>query len=80
MQLPVIKQLVEGFSMEDLQTAENAILNGNPLSIEVGGVDEGEQLTHVLAAITIIENMKNNNVDYRTAQREYVKAVRDIMM
>jgi hypothetical protein len=80
MQLPVIKQLVETYNIEVLKVAEVAIVNGAVLDIEVGGVDAGEQLTHVLAAINIMENMSKNGVDYRTAQREYVKNVRDMLM
>jgi hypothetical protein len=80
MQLPVIKQLVENHSVVELHAAEESIMGGNPLAIEVGGVNKGEQRTHVLAALYIIEKMSKGSVDYRTAQREYVKSVRDILM
>jgi hypothetical protein len=80
MKLPEIKKLVENYNTSQLGAAEAAIINGEVLSIEVGGDDAGEQLTHVLAAMWINEHMLNNGTDFRTAQREYVKVVRDVMM
>ncbi|WP_425391517.1 DUF6952 family protein [Ekhidna sp.] len=45
--------------------------------IEIPGEDEGEQLTHAYAAIQIIESMNDNNVDFKTALREYTGRVRN---
>jgi hypothetical protein len=53
MKLPVIKALAENQTLENLRKAEEELLNGEALSIEVEGVDEGEQLTHILGAIDI---------------------------
>ncbi len=77
MQLPEIKKLTEAYSMEQLREAEDAILNEQPISIEVGGKDEGEQLTHVLAAIEILHDMQQNQSDLRTAIRNYTQRVRN---
>ncbi len=77
MQLPEIKRLAETYSIEQLHEAEDAILNEQKPAIEVGGKDEGEQLTHVLAAIEILHDMKHNQCDLRIAVRNYTQRVRN---
>jgi hypothetical protein len=77
MKIPIIKKLVEIESFDNLQKAEEAILNGEALDIEVDGEDEGEQLTHVIAAMWIQEKMKEEGLDFKTALREYTKKVRE---
>jgi len=76
MKIPVIKSLVETYSIDQLAEAENAIMNEETLNIQVDGDDEGEQLTHVLAAIFIHEQISSANMDFPTALREYTKKVR----
>ncbi|WPP49559.1 DUF6952 family protein [Catalinimonas niigatensis] len=77
MKIPVVKKLVENQSMEDLIAAEEALVEDKPLPIEVGGDDEGEKLTHILAAIFILERMKSDGVDFKSALREYTRRVRE---
>lgn len=77
MKLPEIKKLVENHSMEDLGQVEAQILEGEALSFEVGGDDEGEQLTHVMAAMAILDDMQKNGTEFRDAFRNYTKRVRD---
>lgn len=77
MKLPVIKQLVELYTLEQLQEAEEQLLNEQPISIEVGGDDEGEQLTHILGGIDVLERVKNENKDKSTALREFFQRVRN---
>jgi hypothetical protein len=77
MKIPVIKRLVETQPMEKLIEAELAIINERPLPIQIEGEDEGEQLTHALAAIWILERMQESNVDFKTALREYTQKVRE---
>jgi hypothetical protein len=77
MKLPIIKHLAETFTLEQLKAAEEAILNEQKPVIEIEGSDEGEQLTHTIAAIAIIEDMAKNNVDIRTAMRNYTQRVRN---
>ncbi|SIT88900.1 DUF6952 family protein [Pontibacter indicus] len=76
MKIPVIKKLVETQSLEALTAAEEALMEEQPLAIEVEGDDEGEQLTHVIAAAWILTYMNDNGVDFKTALREYTKKVR----
>ncbi|MCC9165433.1 DUF6952 family protein [Pontibacter harenae] len=76
MKIPAIKKLVEAHSLETLMAAEAAIVDEQPVAIEVEGDDEGEQLTHVLAAVWILNHMEDNGTDFKTALREYTKKVR----
>ncbi|WP_299706470.1 hypothetical protein [uncultured Pontibacter sp.] len=76
MKIPAIKKLVENESLEALVAAEEALMEEQPLAIEVEGNDEGEQLTHVIAAAWILNYMEDNGVDFKTALREYTKKVR----
>lgn len=77
MKIPAIKKLVENASMEELIAAEEAIVDEQRCTLEVEGEDEGEQLTHVLAAIYIKDQMEKEDKDFKTALREYTKKVRE---
>ena len=77
MKLAVIKTLVESQTLEALQAAEAALLEGQALSIPVGGDDEGEQLTHIMAAIEVLKDIHDNGTEMKEALRTYTKRVRD---
>lgn len=77
MKMPVIKKLVETADAETLAKAEDALIEGEALPIEVEGEDEGEQLTHIIAARWILDEMKKSGADFRTAMRAYTQKVRD---
>ena len=77
MQIAVIKQLAETHTSIELRAAEDAIMDEQKPAILVEGKDEGEQLTHVLAAIEIHHDMEKNNLDFRTALRNYTQRVRN---
>ena len=76
MKIPVIKKLVENFTLSELESAENAILEENKPAIEVEGDDEGEQLTHVMAAIWIQNEMRKEDIPFSKALRAYTQKVR----
>ena len=77
MKIPAIKKLVESYSVKELEKAELNITEGIEPGIEVEGSDEGEQLTHVLAAVWIHYEMDKRKLDFKDALREYTKKVRD---
>jgi len=76
MNIAMIKGLVESATLEQLHQAEAALLEEQQPAIEIPGVDEGEKLTHVLAAIYVHERIATDGVDAMTAIREYAKRVR----
>ncbi len=75
MQIPVIKKLVESYSLVQLQAAEEAMLEEQKPGIEVEGKDEGECLTHVLAAIYIKEKVEQGTA-FNQALRDFSQRVR----
>jgi len=77
MKIPIIKKLVENYSVKELEKAEIDITEGNEPAIEIEGNDEGEQLTHVLAAVWIHYEMDKKKLEFKDALREYTKKVRD---
>ncbi len=79
MKVPVIKKLVESYTLEQLIAAETAIAEGNAPVIEVEGEDEGEQLTHAFAAMSIKQDMEQNGKDLKTALRDYTVRVRECL-
>jgi hypothetical protein len=76
MKIPSIKKLVETYSNAELIAAELAIIDEQTPSIEVEGADEGEQLTHVLAAIWIKQQMEADKLEFTAALRAYTSRVR----
>jgi hypothetical protein len=76
MKMPVIKRLVETQTLENLVAAEEALLEEQPLPFEVEGEDEGEKLTHIFAAIFILNHMRDHGSQFKDALREYTKKVR----
>jgi hypothetical protein len=76
MKLPVIKKTCESFSLDQLRQAESALYEELPLPIEVEGDDEGEKLTHVLAAI-FVKELQEQGHEYQSAIREYSRKVRN---
>jgi hypothetical protein len=76
MKIPEIKRLVESYSIEELQKAEQQIENGEPLHIPIEGEDEGEQLTHASAAIWIHEQLVAGKT-INEAVRDFSQKVRN---
>lgn len=77
MKVPAIKKLVEKYDQAKLRDAEARLMEDMPLDIEVEGEDEGEMLTHILAAIYIREMIERDKVDFKTALRDYTGRVRE---
>lgn len=77
MKLPAIKELVENYSLEQLKACESAMEEGEKPTLEVKGDDEGEQFTHVIAAVWVHEKMAQDGCDVRSAMREYTQKVRN---
>ena len=76
MKIPIIKKTVENFTLEELRKAEELMLNEEVPQIEIEGVDEGEQLTHCMAAIWIKEEMEKTGISQQLATRNYIDRVR----
>lgn len=77
MKIPVIKKMVEAYSIEELKKAEAAILEGEAPEIEIAGEDDGEQLTHAIAALEILTSMAEQGLSQKDALRQYSQRVRN---
>ena len=76
MNIAAVRHLVEEYNAHQLQQAEADILEGKDLEITVKGEDEGEQLTHVLAALWVLQHMKETSDNLMTSIRAYTQKVR----
>ncbi len=76
MKIPAVKKLVEHYSLDELNQAEESILNEESPKIEIGGDDEGEMLTHVSAAQWILKEMAKGE-DFKSSLRNYTHKVRN---
>ena len=76
MQIPVIKSLVEMYSQEELVNAEENLAEEQEPAIKIEGEDEGEKLTHVFAAIWILDAMNKDGLEFKKALRAFTQKVR----
>jgi hypothetical protein len=77
MNIKTIVSLIETHTLEELEKAEQDLLEGLTPQIVIDGKDEGEQLTHAMAAIWCKTEMQIQSVDSRTAVRLYTQKVRN---
>lgn len=77
MNIMAIKRLVETTTPDDLLLAESNLRNGRLPAIFIEGEEAGDQLTHVLAAQIIQEEIITKGVDITTAIRNFSKRVRN---
>lgn len=77
MKVNVIKKLAEELDLETIQKLTNQLEEGQSLTHEVEGADEGEQLTHLLGAAWIREQMQQNGTDLKTELRNFTSRVRN---
>ncbi len=77
MKIPAIKSAVEKYTIQELKEAESALYEELSPTIHIDGDDEGEKLTHILAAIWIKEQMEKTSEDFKTTLRKYTQRVRN---
>ncbi|MBC7425724.1 MAG: hypothetical protein H7321_04230 [Bacteroidia bacterium] len=77
MNIADIKFLIAEYTIDDLKKAEDQLLDEQELLIEVPGKDEGEKLTHLLAAIWCKHEMNKEGWNVALAIRNYSLRVRN---
>lgn len=77
MKISAIRKLVQNADLASLKAAEDDLMEEKALQIEVEGADEGEQLTHILAAIWVLEEVEKKGVTEKEALRAYTSRVRE---
>ena len=76
MKVPAIKKLVETQTIDSLIEAEALLIEEQQPAFEIEGDDDGEKLTHVFAALWILNHMKENGSAFPAALREFTQKVR----
>jgi len=78
LKVAVLRSLIDEFSIEQLRTFEEQLLEGEEVSFEkVGGEDEGEQLTHLSGAIWCLEQAEANGTDPKKEVKNFISRVRN---
>ena len=77
MKIPEIKRLVTTHNLDSLEKAELALVQEETMPFEVHGEDDGEVLTHILAAKWILEDMENSGRALKDSLRAYSQKVRN---
>ena len=75
MKLPIIKQLATDYSVDELSRAEALLAEGHEPDIPVPGDDDGERLTHAMAASYVRERL-DDGMPLPEALRAYTSRVR----
>jgi len=78
MKLPVIKNLLQNHSVEELLKAADDFEQNQTCSIEVDGKDDGEKLTHLLVAAKLKKEIDKGR-PLNEVVREYSQKVRKIL-
>ena len=76
MKIPAIKHLVETQTIDSLREAEDLLIDEKQPGFEIAGDDDGEKLTHVFAAIWVLNHMQDHGATFPVALREFTKKVR----
>ncbi len=77
MERNIVKKLVENYTIDQLVEAEQALVEGEELALEVEGQDASEKLTYLLAAVYILEQVKLEGAEFYDAFRQYTLQVRE---
>ncbi|WKN44644.1 DUF6952 family protein [Tunicatimonas pelagia] len=72
-----VRKLVENYTIDQLVEAEQALVEGEELSFEVEGQDAGEKLTYLLAAVYVLERVKQEGIEFHDAFQQYTLQVRE---
>lgn len=76
MKLAVVKHLASNYEVEELEKAESDLTEEKDPQIEIEGEDEGEKLTHAMAAIWVKKAMQEEDIPLAKAVRNYTQKVR----
>ncbi len=77
MEVNVVKKLVENHTLEELKQAEQALIQDQPLAFEVFGIDLGEKLNYLIAAVQTLEKMNRSSIEFDIALNDYTKHVKE---
>jgi TorA maturation chaperone TorD len=76
MRIPAIREIVSKYSIKELRQAEEDLLEEREPSIDLGPDEPGDQLTHIIGAISVLEEVEKG-VDAKKALRNFTQRVRN---
>lgn len=76
MRIPAIKEMVSKYKIDELRQAEEDLLEEREPSIDLGPDEPGDQLTHVIGAISVLQEVENGE-DPKKALRNFTQRVRN---
>ena len=71
-----VARLVGNHLWLDLKEAEEALIQGQEVSLEIAGNTPGQQLRNITAALWILEKIRQQRCDLHTAIKQYRDHIR----
>ena len=78
MKIAEVKRLVTSYTVEQIEDAVTAFETDRKNVLEVSGENDGEKMSHLLAA-SFVRRQMDKGLDLNSAVREYSKRVRSIL-
>ena len=78
MKIAEVKRLATSFAYEQIEEAVSAFEVERKNTLEVAGENDGEKMSHLLAA-SFVRKQMDKGLDLNSAVREYSKRVRAIL-
>ena len=72
-----LEKLIETHLLTDLDLAEQALINGKSAKIELPGANPAEKMAAIAAAKWIVEKIRVERCDFKTAFEAYQKVIKD---
>jgi len=73
-----VERLVETHLLSDLEEAKEALVQGEDAKLSLPGITPGEKLAYLAAAIWIVEKIKLDRSEFKTAYDAYQKEIKEI--
>ncbi len=67
---------METLLLSDLEKAEQALIDGEKVDMDLPGVNQEERIGYLAAARWIVEKIKKDNCDFRTAFVAYLEGIK----
>lgn len=71
-----LERLVETLLLSDLEKAEQALIDGQKLDMDLPGINPEEHIGYLAAARWIVEKIKKDKCDFRTAFEAYLNVIK----
>jgi len=77
MKARALERLVETLLLSDLEKAEQALIEGKELDLDLPGINPGEDLAYLTAARWIVQKINSEGCEFRTAYEAYLDEMKE---